>query len=999
LPEAEFRTNSGWLVLDSAKRRGYSFTEALDLNAQAKNATIIESFDLDTLRPLKRTMVAGVPIASGAGADGPGTATFAGDMVHAVDSEAGRLYVPIHKLGTNTPGGGNDTQRLVSYVLVIDEEQFDVDPAHAFGTFAFTGAEQHLAGYPLLGLAVSRHHAAPGKAAKVLGVFASAYPLSTVNVVLPLPAGVVYDHVLAQWDPSGVPTGRAAPPALFAPGALVGDPLPADWAEVLVACGRAPMTSAGSEESSSTEAKNFQWEILPMSDAVYLGCQSAPGSGAVVRVGLDETGRPALGASQRLTALGKPIGDVLVDPGGGRLYLRSFGGGATWWAFDAATMRFAGSIAAHLTDVKPMAAGIDEGTGRLYTLTPDTCAPRQGGGEIPFRGGIKMAEARLDPVPAQENLRPDMAYNSWWRIHVDSVTRRVYVRRGVELERLQLAYPECDLRNRAEAPQEPFYRVFEDRVPVANQPGELDDAPFTTNVPEAKGLTQASFLGSGGGYGARVSLTGGLDAVTSGFVTEAHSLCGREDRELLAGSVGGVEVSDQSTRAEAASLDADSRTQEALGDPISRCRPQAPTGSQDPTAGQGENLNRCHGDTEELAFDDKKTDDQHPNGIDENKDGCLDRTAENRYLVHCTQTETPQPATGPENRKVNRDGFKASTKCDAAHELAKADAEGAIGSKLDEEFSKERKENGISTDPLRVGRSSSSVTVTRVLGEGITVTVDSIARGVEIPGVGTIGVVRSEAVSKSTGRDGRAQGEYKRTICAVSIGRVEVPGCLGEEQLTPLAAQINNALGGRGEVRFRRPDKALLDGTAHGYLAAVQRDRKQLFGDQTITRDRSLAVPALEFILFQGEGGPWGAGRQVIQLAGAQASTSYGIACTYGQAPNGSCAKDGEGSGQTDDFSALASISDEGTGGSPAAETVNLLSESSSSHKDPLLVRVLKKVPQAIAQAVRLLFNNPRELGLMAAVWGLLYAPCYLGERRRRIRGLQARRAIVGGVG
>jgi hypothetical protein len=50
------------------------------------------------------------------------------------------------------------------------------------------------------------------------------------------------------------------------------------------------------------------------------------------------------------------------------------------------------------------------------------------------------------------------------------------------------------------------------------------------------------------------------------------------------------------------------------------------------------------------------------------------------------------------------------------------------------------------------------------------------------------------------------------------------------------------------------------------------------------------------------------------------------------------------------------------------------------------------------ADAARLLFSNPREFGLMAAVWALLYLPCYLGERRRTLQGLAARRATAGGA-
>jgi hypothetical protein len=64
--------------------------------------------------------------------------------------------------------------------------------------------------------------------------------------------------------------------------------------------------------------------------------------------------------------------------------------------------------------------------------------------------------------------------------------------------------------------------------------------------------------------------------------------------------------------------------------------------------------------------------------------------------------------------------------------------------------------------------------------------------------------------------------------------------------------------------------------------------------------------------------------------------------------------------------------------------------------KESRLRTILYAPGRALKEALRLLFNNPRELALMAAVWALLYAPCYLGERRRSINGLRARRAAVG---
>lgn len=1007
--EVVYREHSGWLVLDPPNRRGYMFTEAYRScdSCSSRSGTIIESFDLDTLKRIARTTVPGIPIASGFGEEGAGQTTYSGDIVHAVDSIAKRLYIPFSAFGTHIgspPVPHSDAQRAVSHVLIIDEELFDRQPDTGFGAFSLVGADQRFSSYPLLGVAISRHHVAQDKPGKLLALFASPYPFASAPFTdsasaANVPGGVAYDHTLVQWDvdPDLVPTGRRAPDPLTQAGGSLAIPLPSEWQQPLVACATAPITSPKTSKAESVFTKSFQWDFLATPDAVFVACQSGPGSGAVARVALDsKTGDPAAGATQQIASLGKPIADVLADEAAGRLYLRSFGGGATWWAFDVKTMRYAGSIAAHLTDSQTMAAGIDPGTGRLYTLTADSCVPRQGGGSLPVRGGIKFAEARLDPVPAQQNIRPDMAYGSWWRVHVDSVTRRVYVRRGVSLATRQLTYPECDLAKRVTAPQEFFYRVFEDRIPVANQPALLDDAPFTTNVPEHKDLTQASYVGSGTGYGARILLTGGLDAATNGTPTTAKSLCGRDDRELLVGSVGNAEVSDQSTRAEAASLDADSRTQEALGDPLNRCRPQAPEGPSDPS-GQGATLNACYKEASvaEFAFDSTYKDKRDVNP----EDGCPDRTGTNDYLASCLDDETPGEVVGP-TRAAPRDGFKAKATCEAPKDHAAGKAEGSLSSKEVDAFQEQARKAGlpISAEPVRVGRASSTVDVERSMGKGVTVTVDSWARDIEIPGLGTIGAVRTIASSTATGRDGRAKGTFERTICDVKINNVVMPRCIDDRaQQEGLVKQLNDVLGGRGEVRLRMPDHALREGTDHGYLSAVQRDGKELFGDQTITRDRSLAVPGLEIILYQGDGGEWGAGRQVLQLAAAQTSTSYGIICTYGQADNGKCSRGDE---QFDEDSVVDDsdgVSSTDTIDPGPLQVPRLLDDGPD--EDSPIVRILKQIPRAIAQAMQLLFNNPREVALLATVWALLYAPCYLGERRRSIGGLLARRVTSGGVG
>ena len=978
-PDSDYRQASGWLMISPGSRRGYQLVEL-------GPSFVIQSFDLDTLEVRRQAVVAGAPMPNGLGAEAAQNTTDEGDVVHAVDPVAKRIYLAVsisyvlNGLNTNP-----DNNRALAYVLVIDEEKFDRDPASAFGSFSLAPAEQRLQAYSLVGMQVTRKHVAADRPGKLLGVFASVYPMAAVPLLgTPIPGP--YDHTLVQWDAGTVPTAGPAPAFEVAPGTL---PLVSDWQEVLLPCATAPLTSLTDRDSNVLNAKTLQWGILATSHALFTGCQSAPNSGAIVRVAVDSTGRPVSGG-QQVFPLARTTGDLLVDEAGQRLFMRSYGGGHTWWVFDAPALRFVGSIVGAPADPIPNTAGVDPGSGRFYTLGPDMCIIRSGGGYQSLRGGLTISDARLAPVPAQQLVVPGLQRPSTFGIKVDPVTRRVFVRRGNGNQTRSDPYPHCDPTGspKGKAPMELFWRVYEDRIPVASQPGELDDAPLTADVAEAVGLTEASYLGSGAGFGARSLLIGGADALATGAPTSAGSLCGRDDREALVGSVGKVEMSNQTTLAEAAALDADARTQEALGDPLSRCRPQAPPQPVGPR--NMDELNRCHGDVDvrEGSFDQPRA-----GAPDANQDGCTDRDGRNRYAARCLGTRD-EKSPGFDDDEVKpgrvpshvapRAGFEASATCDEKAERAGASAVGAsVAAEL-------------LGGPVRVARASSDVSVVRKAGKGVTVKVDSIARGVEIPGIGTIGVVRSEAVSTSTGRRGGATTSFTRTICDVDIQGLIVSGCLGDDkQQQFMARRINDALGGRGEVRLRTPDASMARGTAHGYLAGIQRDRLELFGDQAITRDYSLAVPALEIVLYQGDGGEWGAGRQVTQLAGVQASTSYGVTCTYGKRADGKCAAEDEESVSSPDLGDLlpgpddpivTTIVEQLPGDSIAAAPVF------GTPRESVLTRVLRALPRAVAEALRLLFNNPRELGLLAALWALLYAPCYLGDRRRAVRRIAARR-------
>lgn len=978
---------SGLLIINPTTRRGYQIFES------SREGTTVQSFDLDTLVPIRRTNFRGLPILAGE-ASGVSAALFAGEVVHAVDEAAGRIYLALGGPVLLTGSGAPDARRNFERLVVIDEARFDKGDARFAKALALPASQARLRAHFLHGIRVTRYGQPPVRTpgspralpGKLLALFAGAVPQPP------------HDHELVQWSPKVADSdfGTAADQSTGLPKEMEEEDT---WAHNLTACAPTGLTQSGG-------GPTLQAAMLATRDAVYVPCHVATYAGAVVRVALrpdplDSSSTPRMKPAQlgdeEVFLLSQRISETMVDEGGSRLFLRSTtGSGSTWWTFDARRHRYVGSIAGLQNTGFALGAGIDSTTGRLYALTPDHFTQDSKGKLVPVRGGVQFADGRLDPVPPLENARPDLAYTGTFAIRVDPVTKRIFVRRGNDTVRSMVTYP--SVRVSTPSSHEPFYRILEDRVPPPQPPQVLDDSVFTTDVPEVAGVTTASFLGSASGYGSRVLLVGGTRALTGGQTL--NSPCSTDDRELLIGAVGSVSLSDQSTSAEAAAMDADARTREVFGDPVNRCKPIS--GNNDPRVNS---LDRCsirsgetQVDTEELAFDRRIVKDGKP--VDENGDGCWDRDGVNRYAAQCV-TDRSSKAPGATGTAVPRDGFRADVTCAHSDEHAKADSTGSFSS-ADLVARAGGSPPGVSAPTVRVAYSHSEVKVERRLGKGIEVKVDSIARGIEIDGVGTIGVVRAEATSLATGSRTRgAQGTYTRTICGVNFPSMRTVGCLDEGEQAVFVERLNTVLAGRGRARLRNVEKSLSDGSESGYRAAVQREGNDLFEDRIIEKDNSLAVPGLELTFFQGDGTN-GTARQIFHFAGAQTATSYGIACLYGES-GGGCLKGDEPGGtvgsddaEPADAGASTTIVNVDSDDSTTSATASV---SAGSGRESRLVRLLKAPFRAAAEVVRLLFNNPRELGLMAAVWALLYLPCWLGERRRSIADLRARRTVdLGGV-
>lgn len=183
----------------------------------------------------------------------------------------------------------------------------------------------------------------------------------------------------------------------------------------------------------------------------------------------------------------------------------------------------------------------------------------------------------------------------------------------------------------------------------------------------------------------------------------------------------------------------------------------------------------------------------------------------------------------------------------------------------------------------------------------------------------------------------------------------------------PVLDAMNKALGSRGRVSAPTPDTELRQGSPGGYLASIQKDRLQQIGARSVQNDDSTQVPALEIVMFNDDPTK-GRGRQVYQLAGVDASVTYGI---YLLNP------------PTEDYplpDQLIDITDDEGIIPPFTGGSDIGGDGNSRPRGPLgPIKILY-------EGVSFLMRSPKDALLAAAVWALLLAPVQLMLRRRALR-------------
>lgn len=399
---------NGWLILNPRSRRGYQVFES-----SADQSTLIQSFDLDTLTPRRRAVFHGIPVVGGsAGIAGATVALNAGEVVHAVDEDRGRLYLALSDPLLGAPFNAISFNMLASdrrhlnRLVAIDEAAFDRGEAAFAASFAPPVSHHFLAGHHLMGLATD------GDAALVLA-------LAGVPNVVPAPG-----HWLARWNVGNLAFDAAAPEQRVAPPLTDGD----SSAHLLTSCVGRPMGAWGG---------NYQWGLLATVESVWVACDDRLTSYAVE---VPRAPDGSLGPFENAHLLPQGAADVLVDETAARLVIRAVSLSSSVTVFDTTTKLPSRPVQLPPSEPSPSAVGIDPTTGRVYVLA-------DGAADAPLPGGLGWVDSR-DALPSHVVARPDLAAPGVFRISVDHPTRRVFVRIGAPF---------------TGTGPEAFYRVFEDK--------------------------------------------------------------------------------------------------------------------------------------------------------------------------------------------------------------------------------------------------------------------------------------------------------------------------------------------------------------------------------------------------------------------------------------------------------------------------------------------------------------------------------------------------------
>lgn len=917
---------NGSLIVNARARRAYQLFQLSGVRFG------IQAFDLDTLKPYRYGTITGVLFT------GNTNAGISGQFLSSIDEDANRIYFPVLSGGIWAGVRVVDGETL-KQVAFFDRNSAVPSPIPDDPTTQSICTSQNClptpAGLPA-GTAVRGFSFSPAQNTP------AAKPILLFLLQELVPPGAERNTAVvwaAQWDAK---TGKQ------------------DWIYRVTAC--------GNNQLPITTYTRYSIPIFQSTKGagVYLACNASGGTGQVVQLLQDGSSRP----TGELAYPGPTdVADGLEDPRSDRVLMRVVNvEGESFWVFDGTTSAYVGVIGA---TVFPTSTGatVDRDSGRLYVLAPPTQQGRNRNG-----GGLMLSDIRRSPV-SQATQFEQWGHIGLIRIAVDPEDagrpRRAFVLpTGRDIK---------------------AYQVFTDRLPISVDPPLADQDRFTTDQVESPGVTGSNFTGTGHGYGVRALFIGGLEGVPptgpdvngnrpGRYTPNAlGSQCTPADREIVIGSVRQATLSNNLSAATATAAEADPGSKTDVKEPIGRCFPyprpylggsyvNPPEEAQKAARGRG------------LPYPNELG--RYPK-VPTQGDDVAGRSWPYQ-TVECANEGAKDSAPAP-----LFPGYTSTVRCNQDQGTASAAA----------------RTTNVELGAIRVGDVQTSVRLVKDKVRGLVVRTESYVRGLEVVDPANpsrylfrIDLVKTVGEAWAAGRTGTAgTNQLQRTLCGIDAPGVTDPdtgkpfsrqacvlpdsgalaGVSGQIAPTfrnqpPVQFILNSALGSRGRVLIPEPDPELKRGTPGGYLASVQKDRLQQISSQSVNSDSSTQVPALEITMFNDDPN-LGRARQIYQLAGVDASSTYGIYLL-----NPALALDGS----IPDVPLPEVLSELVYGAFPDTPYTPAVS----------LPTTPKALGNAIANAIsrfgyglKFLFNRPREAALASIVWLMLGAPVYLALRRRAL--------------
>lgn len=649
------------------------------------------------------------------------------------------------------------------------------------------------------------------------------------------------------------------------------------------------------------------------------------------------------------------IANWAMDTTRGRMFLLNATQEIDAWVYEVESNAFIGIIEmSPKGDISAASVGlgVDERTGRLYGFG--------------FGFGIMITEADQDPVPQADVYSAGAPRLSGQAvIAVDTKRDRIILLRG-------------SIAASSALDDHEIWRVPPPAPPQEDQDPDL----LTTQVAEAPGKTAAEFGGLASAYAARILLAGGIaGAVPSNGNLEVGNLydnlnsrCAFHDREIGLGVIPETELSESIIDAQAESIRLDDNSVKDFGTP-SRCEltytyaGPAGVNALYPQALRNLFFASMFGRLEEVRAS---------TGVDQQLDALgvsnalreagiidnrhtLEQMFNDRVSPHSTWTYEPATCAArhyPNDKPgQNSEHFVGDTSVSCrTPNMVSAEAEGHMTGVFGEEG------RGIA---IKIGRATSFTKVYLDKKLGLVTEATARMENVQIGPI-TIGFVENTARAIAHGRSGTAEtGDYEPKVGLVRGGGIT--GCEAKCDIDDLIPQINNALGGRAEVRRTKPDARLKKGSPGGYEAGIIKSDKQAASDNALTGDDSREVPALELIIYN-DNPALGSARQLVQFAGVRATSNYAIKLISEGFP----------------------CPPEECNPTPPSPPVVVEGEPQIIEKEVPGPTIIRRVPTTVAVpgGYRLLLANPRAAGALATVWLLLLSPAIVWLRRRRLNTL-----------